>query len=87
MGIAEKAQLYRDRFPLILSERLASQVDLNYKISKDYKQSDLIVFAFNWFEAQEKECFWNAVRKLYQTFTEPSDKQIREVFKKYDIEP
>ena len=87
MGITEKAQLYRDRFPLILSERLASQVDLNYKISKDYKRSDLIVFAFNWFEAQEKEYFWNAVRKLYSRNEEPTEGQIEEIFKKFDIQP
>jgi len=81
----EKAQLYIERFPAIINLRLARQVDFNFPIKKDFSKHDLLIFAFDWSQANEGRKFWSDIRKLYYKSENPAKERILEIFRKHDI--
>ena len=87
MTLLEKAQLYTERFPPIINLRLARQVDINLTVKKNFNKHDLLVFAFDWSEANEGRKFWNDIRKIYFKNEDPTQERFLEVFRKHSIEP
>lgn len=86
MTLLEKAQLYTERFPEIINLRLARQVDISFPIKKDYNKHDLLLFAFDWSQANEGRKFWSDIRKLYYKNENPAQERFLEIFRKHDIE-
>ena len=81
-----KAQIYRDKFPAIISERLATQVDVRYRVGWDYSRFNLIIFAFDWADSKEGSKFWSDIRKLYGRYDNATDDQIAQIFRAHNIE-
>ena len=86
MTLLEKAQHYTERFPPIIGMRLARQVDINFPVKKDFNKHDLLVFAFDWSQADEGRHFWNDIRKMYFKNENPPQERFLEIFRKYSIE-
>ncbi|WP_221392760.1 hypothetical protein [Dyadobacter sp. NIV53] len=86
MNSDNKAQIYRDKFPSLISERMAAQVDIRYKVRRDYSRYNLVIFAFDWAETKEGNRFWSDIRKLYGRNENASEDHIAEVFRKHNID-
>jgi len=84
MTLEEKKNLYREKFPKILAERMVEQMDA-FKVSANNTR-DILIDGFKlWKRTKEGAQFWSDIQKLYRLGI-PTTDQILEVFRKHNIQ-
>jgi len=86
MLLSDKSAIYKSRFPAIIAERMASQVD-HFPVSEHDDNQWLLLWFCDWPETEEGDAFWSSIEELYRKGEVPSEEMILEVFVKYEIEP
>jgi len=88
MTLAEKQQLYREKFPLCgLGERMADQCIIDdYVVGSNTPKHFLITVFNSWDRTSEGHHFWKDIRELYRQYLNPTRQEIMEVFKRYGID-
>lgn len=86
MNLDEKKQIYLDRFPAIIGNRMADQCSIG-KVDKREVLDHLIDNFTIWKETNEGDDFWYDISMLYFSNSVIEHQQILDIFHKHNIKP
>lgn len=87
MTLSEKKDLYIQKFPKILAERMCEQMfNDESNIDERHPLTWLIISFGTWHLTKEGDDFWYDIHLLYNGESTPTTLQIQVVFKRHRIE-